>query len=51
LPRTVFVFGLDTEEGRPNEVVTLSAIPNWGLGWLSTDPAEGAASVALSLSN
>jgi hypothetical protein len=51
LPMTVFVFGLDTEEGRPNEVVTLSAIPNWGLGWLSTDPAEGAASVALSLSN
>ena len=43
---TVFVFGLDTEEGRPNDVVTLSAIPKWDLGWLSTDPSEGAPSVA-----
>jgi hypothetical protein len=51
LPTTVFVFGLDTEEGRPNEVVTLSAIPKWDLGWLSTDPSEGAASVTLPLSN
>lgn len=51
LPMTVFLFGLDTEEGRPNEVVTLSAIPKWGLGWLSTDPAEGASSVALPISN
>ena len=48
---TVFVFGLDTEEGRPSEVVTLSAIPKWDLGWLSTDPSEGAASVPLPLSN
>lgn len=51
LPTTIFVFGLDTEEGRPNEVVTLSAIPKWDLGWLSTDPSEGAASVPLPLSN
>jgi hypothetical protein len=51
LPMAVFVFGLDTEEGRPNEVVTLSAIPKWDLGWLSTDPSEGAASIALPLSN
>ena len=51
LPMTVFVFGLDTEEGRPGEVVTLSAIPKWDLGWLSTDPSEGAASVPLPLSN
>ena len=51
LPMTVFVFGLDTEEGRPGEVVTLSAIPKWELGWLSTDPSEGAASVSLPLSN
>jgi hypothetical protein len=51
LPMTVFVFGLDTEEGRPDEVVTLSAIPKWELGWLSTDPSEGAASVSLPLSN
>lgn len=51
LPRTVFVFGLDTEEGRPGEVVTLSAIPEWNLGWLSTDPSEGLASVPLPVSN
>ena len=51
LPTTIFLFGLDTAEGRPNEVVTLSAIPKWDLGWLSTDPSEGAASVALPLSN
>ena len=51
LPMTVFVFGLDTEEGRPGEVVTLSAIPKWELGWLSTDPPEGAPSVPLPLSN
>ena len=51
LPMTVFVFGLDTEEGRPNEVVTLSAIPKWELGWLSTDASEGADSVPLPLSS
>src|SRR5262245_58541944 len=51
LPMTVFVFGLDTEEGRPNEVVTLSAIPKWELGWLSTDTSEGADSVPLPISN
>ena len=51
LPMRVFVFGLDTEEGRPGEVVTLSAIPKWDLGWLSTDPSEGASSVPLPISN
>jgi hypothetical protein len=51
LPMTVFVFGLDTEEGRPGEVVTLSAIPKWDLGWLSADPSEGAPKVPLPLSN
>jgi hypothetical protein len=51
LPMTVFVFGLDTDEGRPNEVVTLSAVPTWHLGWLSTDSSEGASSVTLPISN
>lgn len=50
LPATVFVFGLDTEDGRPGEVVTLSAVPKWDLGWLSTDTAEGVAAVSLPLS-
>jgi hypothetical protein len=49
LPKTVFVFGLDTASGRPNEVVTLASVPEWELGWLSTDPSEGSASVALPL--
>jgi hypothetical protein len=51
LPTTVFVFGLDAEEGPPREVVTLSAIPKWDLGWLSTDTSEGAPSVSLPVSN
>ena len=50
LPKTVFVFGLDTASGRPNEVVTLASVPEWELGWLSTDPSEGSASVLLPLS-
>lgn len=51
LPQTVFVFGLDAEEGPPREVVTLSAIPKWDLGWLSTDTSEGASTVPLPVSN
>ena len=51
LPKTVFVFGLDTAEGRPDNVVTLSAIPKWDLGWLSTDASEGAPSVTLPISS
>jgi hypothetical protein len=50
LPKTVFVFGLDTEAGRPNEVVALVTIPEWGLGWLSADPQEGNQSIALPVS-
>jgi hypothetical protein len=50
LPGAAFLFGLDTETGRPNEMVPLVAIPGWDLGWLSTDATEGNASVALPLS-
>lgn len=49
LPKTVFVFGLDTASGRPNEVVTLASVPEWGLGWLSADLHEGSPSVLLPL--
>jgi hypothetical protein len=49
LPKTVFVFGLDTASGRPGEVVTLASVPDWDLGWLSTDPSEGSPSVLLPL--
>jgi hypothetical protein len=50
LPGAVFLFGLDTETGRPNEMVTLVAIRSWDLGWLSTDDDEGKSSVPLPLS-
>ena len=40
-PYSVFVYGLDTATGRPNEVVDLVAIPEWTLPALSADPAEG----------
>ena len=46
-PQKAFVFGLDTATGRPNEVVTLVAIPEWDLGLLSTDTSEGSPSVLL----
>jgi hypothetical protein len=49
LPKRVFVFGLDTVTGRPNEVVTLVSIPEWDLGWLSTDPTEGVSPIPLQL--
>jgi len=46
-PESVFVFGLDTASGRPNEVVPLVAIQEWSFRPLSTDPNEGEASVIL----
>lgn len=48
-PMVLFLFGLDTATGRPNEVVTLVAIEVLTLGWLSTDPSEGVDSVDLPL--
>jgi hypothetical protein len=50
LPGLVFIFGVDTETGRPNEMVTLVAIRSWDLGWLSTEVNEGQPSVKLPLS-
>ena len=44
LPGSLFVFGLDTETGRPNEVVNLVSMVGWNLGWLSKEPGEGAPS-------
>jgi hypothetical protein len=48
-PMLLYVFGLDTASGRPNDVVSLVSIHVWSQGWLSTDPQEGAASVDLPL--
>ena len=43
----LFVFGLDTASGRPNQVVSLASLPVWGSRWMSTDSSEGDASVDL----
>jgi hypothetical protein len=40
LPSKVFVFGFDTPDGRPTEIVTLVSIRDWTMGWLSTDSRE-----------
>jgi hypothetical protein len=41
IPTRLFVYGLDTAEGRPNEVIHLVSIPEWNLGTLSTQDNEG----------
>jgi hypothetical protein len=46
LPEQVYVFGLDTANGRPNEVVTLSAISVWGQGELNN---SGSVSLPISV--
>jgi hypothetical protein len=46
-PQMLFVFGLDTASGRPNEVVSLASLPVWGPRWMSTDTSEGDPSVDL----
>ena len=47
VPSMVFVYGLDTVSGRPNEVVHLSSVTEWTFGALSTDPSEGSEVVDL----
>ena len=46
-PQVLFVFGLDTASGRPNEVVSLVSRPVWGPRWMSSDTSEGDPSVDL----
>lgn len=46
-PMVLFVFGLDTATGRPNQVVSLASLPVWGPRSMSTDSSEGDASVEL----
>jgi hypothetical protein len=47
LPKVLFLYGLDTSAGRPNEVVHLVSIPEWGFGPLSTNAQEGKSSIPL----
>ena len=46
-PMVLFVFGLDTASGRPNQIVSLVSRPVWGHRWMSTDTTEGDPSVDL----
>jgi hypothetical protein len=46
-PQVLFVFGLDTASGRPDEVVSLVSRPVWGPRWMSSDTSEGDPSVDL----
>lgn len=46
-PMVLFVFGLDTASGRPNQVVSLVSRPVWGPRWMSTDADDADASVEL----
>jgi hypothetical protein len=46
-PMRLFLFGLDTATGRPNEVVSLVSLPVWPHGWMSADTDEGKPSVEL----
>jgi hypothetical protein len=48
-PQMLFLFGLDTASGRPNQVVSLVSLPFWGPRGMSTDASEGDASVVLQL--
>jgi hypothetical protein len=48
-PTQVFLFGLDTPTGRPNQVVELVSLMSWETDWLSTDSSEGVPSVDLPL--
>jgi len=46
-PMRLFLFGLDTATGRPNEVVSLVSLPVWPHGWMSGATDEGKPSVEL----
>jgi hypothetical protein len=50
LPEQVYVYGFDTAEGRPGEIVHLVSITQWSLGWLSQDTTEGQEFVSLPVS-
>ena len=49
LPKSFFLFGLDEETGRSENLVPLVHIEKWNFGWLSTDVSEGKQTIALPL--
>jgi hypothetical protein len=48
-PMVLFIFGLDTASGRPNQVVSLVSRPVWGPRGMSTDTSEGDPTVELTV--
>jgi hypothetical protein len=46
LPKQVFLYALNTTEGRPSWMSTLLSVSNWNLGWLSENTSEGQPSVS-----
>jgi len=50
LPWRLFLFGLDTAEGRPSEIVPLVSVAHWNMDWLSEDTGEGQPSISLPVS-
>lgn len=46
-PTSFFMYGLDTDSGRPNVVVDLVALPEWTLDTLSTSQGQGKPEVPL----
>lgn len=49
LPESIFIFGLDTDNGMPNSIVPLVHMQNWTRGALSTDDSEGHEDVSLTV--
>jgi hypothetical protein len=47
LPASMFLFGLDTEEGMPTTIVPLVSLRDWPFGALSTDDNEGQPEITL----
>jgi hypothetical protein len=49
LPTSVFIFGLDDAEGRPESIVPLVHFPDWPFGFMEPDRTNGMASITLPL--
>jgi len=47
LPKSFFIFGIDTVVGNPTKLVPLVYVPIWNLGWMSTNKTEGKSMIEL----
>jgi hypothetical protein len=48
-PESMFIFGLNTANGRPERIVPLVHLPEWTQGYIKPDPTNGIASINLPL--